>query len=150
MCVSQRNVQEGVWDHHCTQCLRSGAECVCLPGFTLGGSGTEQRRLASAGQRGTREEKRQGGKERRGGQGMENVKRNFMGGGRGGGGIESQPQNMSHCELSSFFLKKISIPALFLPVRGGALRNYRNAAGVFPTLLRCNAGTHTHAHTQPK
>lgn len=59
---------------------------------------------------------------------MENVKRNF--GEVGRRGIESQPQNMSHRELSSSF---ISIPALFLPVRGGAGRNYRNAAGVFPT-----------------
>lgn len=46
-------------------------------------SGTEQRRLAFAGQRGTREEiKRRGREKQRGGQGMENVKRNvFMGGG---------------------------------------------------------------------
>ncbi len=46
--------------------------------------------------------------------------------------LESQPQNMSHHELSSPFFF-ISIPTLFLPVRGGAGRNYRNAAGVFPT-----------------
>ncbi len=42
--------------------------------------GTKQRLLASAGQRGTREEKTQGGKVGSGGQGMENVRRNFGGG----------------------------------------------------------------------
>lgn len=69
------------------------------------------------------------------------------------GEIESQPQNMS--QLSSSFLKeggsekkrKISIPVQFLPARGGAGRNYRNVSGVFPTLLRCSAGTHTRTHT---
>ena len=87
----------------------------------------QQRRLASAGQRGTR------GKERRGGQGMENARRNSGGGGGGEGG----GSNLNHriCHTASFppSFSFISIPALFLPVRGGAGRNYRNAAGVFPT-----------------
>lgn len=60
---------------------------------------------------------------------MENVRRNV---GEGVGLNLNHRKKMSHRELSpfSFF---ISIPGPFLPVRGGAGRNYRNAAGVFPT-----------------
>lgn len=53
---------------------------------------------------------------------MENVRRNFgegregREGGRqgGGGGIESQPQNMSHRELSSSFFLFPFLPCFFL------------------------------------
>lgn len=46
-----------------------------------------------------------------------------------------------------FFYVNISIPVQFLPVQGGAERNYRNVSGVFLTLLCCSTKTHAHSHT---
>ena len=109
----------------------------------------KQCRLVFVGQRGTKEEKGQGGR-------AEEYKgwRVY----RWGRGAESQPQNMSHHKLSSFFLflfsfffSKISIPVQFVPAQSGAGRNYRNVSvsGAFPTSLQLqHRDTHPLVHFQ--
>lgn len=102
---------EAVWDHLCEpkasalgvfayRASPSAASGRCGVACILQGNVAPER------------EKRQGGSELKRGQGMGKVREKF----NGWGGIESQPQNMSHHELSSltfFFLFKFPFLSSF-------------------------------------